>query len=253
MTLDAYEHQDMPFERLVLELAPRRNTGRSPLFQYFFNVQNAPFEMPDIDGLHVEVVRIPSAAAQFDISMTVDTRSTGTVTVDYSADLFDETTMTSLLESYLELLEAVLVESPSETGTVDARGDRVAAPQADPFESTVGPTSDFESPRQGIEQQLASIWEQELGVTGISRHDDFFELGGYSLLAVRIFNEIEQLTGRRPPMAALFRHRRSLSSRRCSSPRGGSLRGRRWSGARSGHADAGVLRLPVPHLGVELP
>ena len=205
MALDAYQHQDMPFEQLVVDLAPRRNNGRSPLFQYLFNVQNAPFEVPDLDGLHVEVVRIPSAAAQFDISMTVDTRLTGTVTVDYSADLFDETTMTSLLESYLELLESVLVESPSETGTGDVAAIASLPHMADQFESTVvAQRPDFESPREGIERQLAAIWQRELGIAGISRHDDFFDLGGYSLLAVRIFNEIEQLTGRRPPMVTLF-------------------------------------------------
>ena len=102
--LDAYAHQDMPFERLVLELAPKRDTQRSPLFQYFFNVQNAPFELPALDGLRLEAVHVPSVGAQFDISMTVDVALTRTVTVDYSADLFDEATMVKLLESYIDLL-----------------------------------------------------------------------------------------------------------------------------------------------------
>ena len=205
MAFDAYAHQDMPFERLVAELTPRRDTTRSPLFQYFFNVQNAPFEVPDLDRLQVEVIRVPSAGAQFDISMTVDIAVTRTITLDYSADLFDESTMMSLLESYIDVLASVVADAPSAVGSDDGA---VAALQCHP-EDRAEPAAlpqryDSEPPRDGFEQQLAAIWERELGVSGISRHDDFFDLGGYSLLAVRIFNEVEHLTGRRPPMITLF-------------------------------------------------
>jgi amino acid adenylation domain-containing protein len=204
MSLDAYSHQDMPFERLVVELMPRRDTLRSPLFQYFFNVQNAPLQLPDLEELQVEVMRVPSPGAQFDISMTVDIALTGTITLDYSADLFDEESMTSLLESYVDVLET-LVDAPPAAGRRDSattqpsrRALTRSAPAADPQ------CREFEPPRDGTEQQLAAIWERELGVSGISRHDNFFDLGGYSLLAVRIFNEIENLTDRRPPMITLF-------------------------------------------------
>jgi syringomycin synthetase protein SyrE len=204
--LDAYAHQDMPFERLVLELAPKRETRRSPLFQYFFNVQNAPFALPALDGLRLEAVHVPSAGAQFDISVTVDVALTRTITVDYSCDLFDEATMCRLLESYIEVLDDAVGGRGSRIGSgeVVAGEPTVDTPFMRDAAGTGAGTSPFELPRPGTERQLAAIWEETLGISGLSRHDDFFDLGGYSLLAIRIFNEIEKATGRRPPLTALF-------------------------------------------------
>ncbi len=54
--LDAYAHQDLPFEKLVEELAPERSAGRSPLFQVAFGLQNAPRETFDLPGLQLQPV-----------------------------------------------------------------------------------------------------------------------------------------------------------------------------------------------------
>jgi amino acid adenylation domain-containing protein len=60
------------------------------------------------------------------------------------------------------------------------------------------------SPRNPLELQLAAIWEQVLGVTRIGVKDNFFDLGGYSLLALRMFSAIERTFGKRLPMSLLF-------------------------------------------------
>ncbi len=60
------------------------------------------------------------------------------------------------------------------------------------------------APRNRIELQLAAIWEQVLGISKIGVKDNFFDLGGYSLLALRMFSAIEQTFGKRLPMALLF-------------------------------------------------
>jgi thioesterase domain-containing protein len=61
------------------------------------------------------------------------------------------------------------------------------------------------APRPGLEADVAGIWERVLGLSGIGRDDNFFDLGGHSLLAIRVFARVETLTGRRPPLSALFR------------------------------------------------
>jgi len=59
-------------------------------------------------------------------------------------------------------------------------------------------------PRDALETQLVAIWEKVLGIQPIGITDDFFQIGGNSLLAVRTFAEIERTLGKRLPLAALF-------------------------------------------------
>ena len=62
----------------------------------------------------------------------------------------------------------------------------------------------FVGPRDGLEAQLIAIWESALGIQPIGVTDDFFEIGGHSLLAVRILSEIERILGKNLPLATLL-------------------------------------------------
>ncbi len=86
--------------------------------------------------------------------------------------------------------------------TPNGKVDRSAlpAPSTEPVQDGVHAIE----PRNRIELQLAAIWEQVLGITPIGVRDNFFALGGYSLLALRMFSAIEQTFGTRLPMALLF-------------------------------------------------
>jgi thioesterase domain-containing protein/NAD(P)-dependent dehydrogenase (short-subunit alcohol dehydrogenase family)/acyl carrier protein len=64
--------------------------------------------------------------------------------------------------------------------------------------------SDFEAPRNDIEKGLADIWGKLLGVDGIGINDSFFDLGGHSLIAVRLFNELSDRYGVDLPMSVLM-------------------------------------------------
>jgi thioesterase domain-containing protein/acyl carrier protein len=63
----------------------------------------------------------------------------------------------------------------------------------------------FIAPRDSTEQQLAKIWEKVLGVQPIGVADNFFDLGGHSLMAVRLFAQIEKFLNKKLPLATLFR------------------------------------------------
>src|SRR6266508_820018 len=69
MALDAYEHQDIPFEKLVEELHPERDLSRSPLFQVMFAFQNASGQTRELPGLTVSPVEITNETAKFDLSL----------------------------------------------------------------------------------------------------------------------------------------------------------------------------------------
>lgn len=206
VALDAFAHQDVPFSRLVQDLAPERDLSRAPLFQLFFNMQNAPVEPAAIDGLDVEILPIRRDAAQFDLSLSIDVAFNDSISLEYATDLFDEQRMHQFLDDYISLVTEIAADVDARVNmgssvSTSARATRASAPAA--YSSAVRRAA--ASPRPGLERQVADVWTRVLGVGPIDRHDNFFDLGGHSILAIRVFAELEILTGRRPPLATLFR------------------------------------------------
>ncbi|MCP3142127.1 non-ribosomal peptide synthase/polyketide synthase [Pyxidicoccus sp. QH1ED-7-1] len=114
-TLGAYAHQDVPFEKLVEELQPARDLGRSPLFQVMFTLQNAPVpssgEAPAPSGpdLQVRPLDIPGSTAQFDLSLTLSQSDDGfSGFVSYATDLFDASTVERMVGHLNALVEAAV-------------------------------------------------------------------------------------------------------------------------------------------------
>ena len=110
VALDAYAHQDMPFEKLVEALVRQRDAQRAPLVQVLFNVQNAPLRTVQIDELLWEPVSLHRGAAQFELSVALSPRDGGRLMIEYSAQLFDHATVAQLTDSYLEVLQAVAAD-----------------------------------------------------------------------------------------------------------------------------------------------
>ncbi|HTK11072.1 MAG TPA: amino acid adenylation domain-containing protein, partial [Ktedonobacteraceae bacterium] len=86
--------------------------------------------------------------------------------------------------------------------TANGKVDRRALPAPEPGRSAV--EENYVAPRSPIEQQIAQVWEELLGVHPIGIKDDFFELGGDSLLAVQLFDRMAQVGGKKLPLSALF-------------------------------------------------
>ncbi|HYG61663.1 MAG TPA: amino acid adenylation domain-containing protein, partial [Thermoanaerobaculia bacterium] len=107
--LAAYLHQDMPFEKLVLELTPDRSLAHSPLFQVMLVLQNAPVESLEIKDLRLQPVNGAGTTAKFDFTLNlVEWEGELTGTLEHATDLFDGTTMDHLAEHFERLLaEAV--------------------------------------------------------------------------------------------------------------------------------------------------
>ncbi len=126
-TLDALAHQDVPFERVVEELRPPRDPSRSPLFQILFDVSNAPF-FPEFDGVRTEPLTVGRAAAQFDLSLSIDWATTQIATAEYNTDLFDASTIEGLVSQYWNLLTEAVSDVSRGVGELEllAEGERSA-------------------------------------------------------------------------------------------------------------------------------
>jgi amino acid adenylation domain-containing protein len=106
--LDAYAHQDLPFEQLLEELQPERSAGRTPLFQVFFNMLNIPEPRFELPGLQIAPFALPEVNAKFDLTLYVRERD-AEIELDlvYNADLFAAPRMSELLGQLQRILEQV--------------------------------------------------------------------------------------------------------------------------------------------------
>jgi amino acid adenylation domain-containing protein len=109
VALEAYLHQDVPFEKLVEELQPERHTSHSPLYQVMFELQNAPLGGLELPGVNLELMAADNATAKFDL--TLNLQEVGDViagSLGYSTDLFDAETISRMISHFLTLLENAL-------------------------------------------------------------------------------------------------------------------------------------------------
>src|ERR1700757_5145626 len=111
--LEAYAHQDVPFEKLVEELVPQRSLDTHPLFQVLFTFQNIPQQIFDIPGLTVHEVSFEAGIAKFDISVVMWEWGDPHCQFEYNTDLFEASTMRRMLRHFERLLNAA-VENPDQ-------------------------------------------------------------------------------------------------------------------------------------------
>jgi amino acid adenylation domain-containing protein len=110
--LDAYAHQDVPFEKLLEELRPERDPSRTPLFQVFFNMLNVA-ERAKLQGLKIETISAGRVESKFDLTIYVRERD-GSLHFNwvYNSDLFHRDRIQEMSRQYEKLLSQI-VEHPA--------------------------------------------------------------------------------------------------------------------------------------------
>ncbi|SEN38736.1 Phosphopantetheine attachment site, partial [Stigmatella aurantiaca] len=107
VALGAYAHQDVPFERLVDELASTRSLSHSPLFQVVFDLRNAASN-PHLGDLQISGVKAQTVTTKFDLALMTFEQGDGLAGFcDYSTELYEEETIQRMLGHLTRLLEAV--------------------------------------------------------------------------------------------------------------------------------------------------
>ena len=106
--IEAYAHQELPFEKLVEALAPRGNTNRASFFQVFFTVQNTPTESLHFPGLSLTPLEMGPSSTQFDLVLNVnDASPSPEAGFTYRTDLFDPQTIMRMGRHFCALLEEI--------------------------------------------------------------------------------------------------------------------------------------------------
>ncbi len=113
VVFQAYENQDLPFERIVEELERGRDMSRAPIFQTVFILEAAPPPAPHLEGLCIEILDFDTPTAKNDLILILaDDKSGFKVKLEYSTDLFSKETIDRLLGHFQTLLENI-VSNPS--------------------------------------------------------------------------------------------------------------------------------------------
>ncbi|MUG96209.1 amino acid adenylation domain-containing protein [Scytonema sp. UIC 10036] len=109
VALEAYAHQDMPFEKLVEAIQSERDTSRNPLFQVMFALQNAPMPALKLPGLDLRLLDIESSTAKFDLTLELTEMPEGIGGFfEYNTDLFDPCTIQRMAGHFQTLLEGIV-------------------------------------------------------------------------------------------------------------------------------------------------
>lgn len=111
MTLGAYNHQDLPFEKLVEELRPERALSHGPLFQVSFVLQNTRTEIFRLGETAVTALEVPYKTSKDDLTLFCWETGEGLQgKLEYSTDLFDDATIDELIKVFQTLLKGIVAD-----------------------------------------------------------------------------------------------------------------------------------------------
>ncbi|MBV9108331.1 MAG: amino acid adenylation domain-containing protein, partial [Gemmatimonadetes bacterium] len=258
-TLEAYAHQDLPFERVIDAVKPERVIGRHPLTPASFTLHHES-PAPPQPGLAIEVDSDAgdSGAAKSELTLGIARGGDAArCSWEYAADLFDAGTIERLAARFAALVLAAADHPDARLSALFAMaGDEAdarphvhrAAPEAgqrgpqrsepagsprlrgEPEPLAGAPPT---AARQELERVVAGAWREVLGREGIGPNDSFFDVGGHSLLAARLQEVLETVLGREIPLVDLFRRPtiRSFAAG-LDTAAGGARRGEERGGAR---------------------
>ncbi|HPZ09328.1 MAG TPA: amino acid adenylation domain-containing protein, partial [Candidatus Eremiobacteraeota bacterium] len=114
VAMEAFEHQQLPFEKLVEELNPERILSRTPLFQVMFHLRNVPKKCLLLPDLKIKEFDLDTVMTKFDLTLEIEEKPEGSsCLLEYNTDLFEDRTITRMKGHFQTLLEGI-VKNPDE-------------------------------------------------------------------------------------------------------------------------------------------
>src|SRR5579871_4290087 len=112
VSLGAYGHQDLPFEKLVEEMEPGRDLSRNPLFQVMVVLQNVPKGEMKLGGVKMEGMGVGEVGARFDLDWTLEENEAGGLSGElvYARDLWEEETVERMVRHWVRGMEGMVKE-----------------------------------------------------------------------------------------------------------------------------------------------
>jgi pimeloyl-ACP methyl ester carboxylesterase len=200
-TLTAYSYQDLPFGRLIEQLGTTLGDSRNDLFQALMVLTEAPKAKWSFPGLDVRLVPLDVGTTAYELIVWLKLEDRLEVDLQYNSDLFDVATIRQILADYGAVLDVMSKNLEVRVGEI---GIARLQTESDSHSRPEHPPQDYIGPQDSIESQLVKLWEAFFDKRPVGIADDFFELGGTSLLAARLFAQIEEAFKLRIPLVTLI-------------------------------------------------
>jgi acyl carrier protein len=201
-SLEAHDHQTLPFEKLVATLKPNRDISRHPIFQVMFFWDNVPQQSLELSGLKVNRIARERAKSTFELSLVMKhdgSRLSGYFA--YSTDLFERSTIGQMSSGFTAILSSItsnpwsrssdLIRAKQFRGLKSTNVTFGGTPPEGGIRScTATQAREYSPPQTIIQIKLAEIWAEILNIEQVGVHDNFFELGGHSVLMLLLIDRI---------------------------------------------------------------
>ena len=231
---EASEHAQVGLGRIVELAAPRRDPSRNALLQHLFLPKQEPFAGVRFPGLDVTTVELPRGRGRFDTIWEVGfAAGSATAWLEYDTELFTEPAIQRILADYALVLRTwaadpglplsglraavagqVAVQdapAPHDPQALDPRAPdpQLLEPQA--LDSQALDSQELGGQAAGGHRDhllavITELWAEVLAVPAARPDDDFFALGGHSMLASRLTAQLEEALGVRVPLRTLFQY-----------------------------------------------
>jgi amino acid adenylation domain-containing protein len=201
-TLSAIANRDLPFEALVEELAPRRNLGDTPLVNIMLVVVDEERPPIVLDEVTFQAEPIDTFTAKSDLVVLFEVAADGLAgEIEYRTDLFRHETVQGLAERLEEVLAIVAARPDTPIKDLVHPAAPRELPVGDPDAYAPG---EYVEPETDLERELCRLWIELTGNDDIGATDNFFVVGGHSLMAAQVVQRIGQWYGVTMPLRWCF-------------------------------------------------
>ncbi|GAA6621084.1 thioester reductase domain-containing protein [Scytonema sp. NUACC26] len=197
VTLEAQEHQYLPFQYLGSSVG----VPGTILSRAMFTMQNVLSQPQELAGVSVSLMEMEEGISNFDVSLSVKEKGEQLMGVmRYKTDLFKESTIAQMLENFQILLQDIVANPHRRLLDLPLLGEAKSPQLFDEPQAAA-----YVAPQNEIEQAIATIWQEVLGLETVSIHSNFFDVGGRSLSTIRVYHKVREICARQISVAELFK------------------------------------------------